>query len=281
MQVCAQAHSLRSHLNMKNPYEALGIKESATQDEIKDAYRNAAKKFHPDLNPGNKRAEAKFKELNAAYELLESAEKRKKFDEEKAQPHQDYRSPFGDDIFEQVFRRRNRKGEDEQYILNIDFKDSILGAEREINLQSGRRLQVKIPAGIESGAKLRFRGQAANQASEIPGDAFVEIHVLADPKFRRTGNNIESTLPISFMEALLGAAIEVSTLRGAVLVTIPPGVTTGSLIRIRGKGVITSTHQGDQLVKIKVMMPKEKDPALESAVKEWQGKYSYNPRAIG
>lgn len=312
-----------------DPYVTLGVSKLATQDEIKAAYRNFAKKFHPDLNPGNKTAEAMFKDAASAYEQIGTPEERAKFDrgetpeqqQEQAQRsgsrnsraysggagpfyHETqqeggrYSSSFGkgmggEDFFENLFRsagqgRSNYQtggmaedfaGEDHLYQMSVDFKDAILGAEREISLPTGKKLQLKIPPGVETGSKLRFKNQGAPGVGKgVAGDAYVELTIRPLPGFTRVGNNVETELSISFIEALLGAEIKVPTVDGTVMLKVPPGVTTHSRLRVVGKGVALKQARGDQIVVLKVVMPATRNPDLEKAVREWGDKYSYNPR---
>jgi len=311
---------------INDPYQVLGISKSASQDEIKNAYRGFAKKFHPDLNPGNKTAEAKFKEIASAYELIGTPEARTKFDrgetdeqqaaqarkayeEARASQGNDdfyyntqrgggrYSSAFGqdmggDEFFENLFRNAGRsrgartrsapedmRGEDQLYQMEIDLKDSALGAEHEITLPAGKKLKVKIPAGIESGTKLRFKNQGgAAPPQGTAGDAYVEIKVRPSAQFKRVGNDIETEVPVSFIEAVVGAEIQISTIDGGVMLKIPPGVSTGSRLRVRGKGVLSGERRGDQIVVLKVVIPKTVDPELQAAIRGWDGKFSYNPR---
>jgi DnaJ-class molecular chaperone len=295
---------------MKDPYVVLGVSKTATQDEIKKAYKGLAKKYHPDLNPGNKEAEIKFKDLTQAFELVGSEEARTKFDRGETgeafgqgggrrqgpsyyntqQNHGRYSEHFGEDLDEDFFEhlfggarrgggyRRQYKGEDQLYRMEVEFREAVLGAERVITLPNGKRLQVKIPPGVESGQKLRFAQQGGPGAGGAPpGDALVEITVKPLEGFIRKGNDIETELPISFMEAILGAEVSVPTLEGEVLLKIPPGVTTGSKLRIKGKGVAKSTP-GNMLVTLKVMTPKEVNPQLQEKIRQLQGDFSFNPR---
>ncbi len=303
---------------MKDPYSILGVSKSATQDEIKSAYRNLAKKHHPDLNPGNKEAEKKFKDISVAYDTLGNPDQRAKFDRGDTPEQQQeayarasqagggapryhetqqnggrYAYSFGGDFsgenfFENLFGGRGRpraqsadyRGEDALYQMPIDFRDSILGAEREITLPTGKRLQVKIPPGVETGTRLRFKGQGGPGMGKGPaGDAYVETVVREQTEFKRVGNNIETELPVSFFEALLGVEVRVPTVDGSVLLKIPPGVSTGSRLRIKGKGVASAKESGDQIVVLKVAMPKKVDPALQEAVRTLGEKFSYDPRA--
>jgi DnaJ-class molecular chaperone len=299
---------------MNDPYAALGVAKTATQDEIKKAYRELAKKHHPDLNPGNSQAEARFKEASQAYEQIGTPEARAKFDQGESDEQRQqqewqqaqaragasyyrtqqtggrYSQAFGDgaeDIFEEIFRRAGRTaaaseipGEDHYYRLEVEFKDAALGAEREIVLPSGKKLLIKIPAGVEAGTKLRFKQQGgAGSGGAPPGDAYVEISVKPQPGFTRVGNNIESVLPISLQEAILGGEVRVPTVDGQVMLKVPPGSSTGTRLRIRGKGVGAEKDRGDQIVNIHIVLPKRIDPALQEAVRGWESKFHYNPRA--
>jgi DnaJ-class molecular chaperone len=305
---------------MKDPYQILGVTKDASQEAIKNAYRSLAKKYHPDLNPGNKERETKFKDIAAAYEKIGDPEMRAKFDRGETEDQmrdsaqrgygsgpfyyesQDgagrYSQSYGgggfdEDFFENIFRQagaggarhaRGRvtdlPGEDELYQMEVDLRDAALGAEREINLPSGKKLRVKIPAGIETGARLRFRGQGGPGIGKGPaGDVYVEVNVRPLEGFHRKGKEIEVEVPVSFIEAALGAEIQVPTIEGHVMLKIPPGVTTGSRLRVRGKGVASAKgERGDQIVSLKVVMPKTLAPEMKKAFEEWREKYSYNPR---
>lgn len=304
-----------------DPYLELGVSKTASQEEIKNAYRALAKKFHPDLNPGNKKAEAKFKNINAAYEILGNPETKAKFDrgetaeqmEAEARANSAYgqggpsysfysddgnfSSSFGgmgaDDFFENLFRQANTSkgkarskrapmnypGEDQTFLMEIDLRDAIRGAQKELALPNGKKLQVKIPPGVDTGSKLRFRGQGSpGMGNASAGDLFIELKVRPLKGFTRNGNDIEVEVPVSFIEAIEGAEIPVPTMDGSVSLKIPPGVSTGSRLRIRGKGVIKGEKAGDQFVIVKIVMPKKIDPQLQAAVREWGGKFSFNPR---
>ena len=304
-----------------DPYRILNTSKTATADEIKNSYRKLAKKFHPDLNPGNKEAEKKFKEINQAYELVGTAETRAKFDRGEVDGQGNTTGPgsgpgpggnpyythtqqnggrytqgfgaggdFNEDIFESIFGQMNggrggarasmdRSGEDALYRMTVDFKDAALGAEKDLSLPNGKRLQVKIPAGIDTGARLRFRGQGGQGVGKgAMGDAYVEISVIPSKFFKRDGKNIEIELPISLSEAVLGGEIQVPTLDGAVLMKVPSGVSTGSRLRIRGKGIGSGTDRGDQFAVLKIAMPPQVDSDLADAIRNWSEKHPYNPR---
>jgi DnaJ-class molecular chaperone len=297
---------------MRNPYEVLGVPKTATQDEIKKAYRELAKKHHPDLNPGNKAAEGRFKDLNLAYEILGDADARAKYDRGESEEQQReaaerrqsyyqsqqaggrYAHAFegeGEDFFENLFRgagfgagsraarSAEERGEDHLYQLEVDFKDAALGARREVTLPDGKKLSVSIPAGAETGTRLKFQGQGGpGMGKGAPGDAFVELTVRPLAGFTRSGTTIETELPVSFQEALLGAEVKVTTLEGPVTLKIRPGVSTGTRLGIRGKGAGSGPERGYHIVTLKVVLPEKPDPALQDAVRAWQGKFDYHPR---
>lgn len=306
---------------MTDPYEILGVAKTAPQDEIKKSYRKLAKKYHPDMNPGDKEAEKKFKSVSHAFDLIGTPESRAKFDRGETDEQQQrqyeefvknqgkggsrsYYNPFeggedhfsfsfgdemgGEDLFENLFgssrrgraRGTNYPGEDVIYKMDVEFKEAALGAERVITLPNGKNLKVKIPAGIESGKKLRFKGQGSlGTGKGAPGDAYVEIQVRPLDGFKRVGNDIEVEVPVSFIEAITGAEIKVPTIDGEVMVNIPAGVSTGSKLRVKGKGAGEGNSRGNQIVILKVVTPKVVDPALRSAVEALKGQFNYNPRS--
>ncbi|SFU21657.1 J domain-containing protein [Mesorhizobium sp. YR577] len=296
---------------MRNPYEVLGVAPADTSAEIQSAYRKLAKKLHPDLNPGDKTAEEKFKEVAGAYDLLSDAEKRKRFDNgeidasgtERPQ-HQYYRDfassdqghpyadmgGFGDfmdsdDAFAELLRRgqrgrANRRGQDMHYHLPIDFVESITGANKRLTLPDGSTLDVKIPPGMVDGQTLRLKGKGAPGAGKSgPGDALIEVEVLPDRRFTREGDDISLELPISLSEAVLGGRIRVPTPTGDVTMSVPKGSNTGTTLRLKGKG---APHRGgghgDQFVKLKMVLPKASDPELEAFVSNWSKGKEFNPR---
>jgi DnaJ-class molecular chaperone len=297
-----------------NPYKTLGVSQTATQDEIKLAYRNLAKKYHPDLNPGNKSKETTFKKISAAYELIGTPEMRTKFDRGETQEQMEeaarqqysrgrqgssyydtqqengryseyFHNANENDFFESLFRsanktqRHNQSGEDQLFQMEVDLRDAARGALREIKLPNGKNLQIKIPAGIETGSKLRFKGQGGQGAQGMPaGDVYVEVRVKPLTGFKRAGKDIETEVSVSFIEAILGAEINVPTIDGNVQLKVPAGVTTGTRLRIKGKG-ITAEPPGDQIVLIKIVMPKTITPELIETAKQWADKFSYDPRA--
>jgi len=297
---------------VKDPYETLGVERSASPDVIQKAYRRLAKKLHPDLNPGNKESEERFKEVSAAYDLLSDADKRARYDRgeidasgaEKPRQHfyRDFASeaPPGhayenysgfadfadsDDILSELLRRRSNvhvraRGSDVRYELPIEFLDAVTGAVKRLTLPEGGTLDVTIPAGIQNGQVLRLRGKGRPGLGEgEPGDALVEITIKPHSLFTREGNDIYTDLPITLSEAVLGGRVNVPTPTGSVTMTVPKGSNTGTVLRLRGKGVLRRDGgHGDELVRLKVMLPERPDAELEAFVAGWQGGKAYDPR---
>lgn len=304
---------------MFDPYAALGVSKTATQNEIKKAYRSLAKKLHPDLNPGNTEAEKKFKEVSHAFDLIGTEEARGKFDRGETQEHEQARyeeafnqrrGPFysntqetpgggrytynfeGDfndeDLFESIFGRRSRSrraqsggfpGEDQLFQLEVEFEEAALGAEKVITLPNGKRLQVKIPAGIEDGKRLRFSGQGGAGIQGAPaGDLYLEIKIKEKAGFKRFGKDIETEVPISLFEAALGGEIPVRTLDGQVMLKIPAGTSSGSRLRVKGKGAGAGEKRGNLIVTLKIIVPKDLNPEMKASLETMKDKYAYDPR---
>lgn len=268
---------------MSTPYETLGVAPNASQDDIRKAYRKAAKETHPDLNPGKPEAEARFKEINAAYDIVGDADKRKRFDAGEIDATGAERQPerhfyreyaeadpgtrysrrstssskrhgaedFDPDIFADLFRGRGGEGatfhmppQDVRYALRIDFLDAAKGGQKAVSMPDGKTLNIAVPAGIVDGKVLRLKGQGLQGSDGKAGDAYVEISVLPHPGFKREGNDILSVLPVSLGEALNGASIRVDTIDGPVEVKVPKGAKEGTRLRLRGKGVLAGKDGG-------------------------------------
>ena len=293
-----------------DPYEVLGVKRGASQKDIQKAYRRLAKKLHPDLNPGNAEAEKQFKEVSAAYDLLSDPEKRARFDRGEIdasgaeRPQQRFYRDFADgdsnpytsdagfadfaatdDILSAIFGRRGRanlrrRGRDVRYRLEVDFLDAVNGATKRLTLPDGSVLDVAIPPGTRDGQILRLRGKGgAGLGGGSPGDALVEIRVRPHPQFTRRGDDIHLEMPISLAEAVLGGRVEVPTPSGLVAMTVPKGANSGTVLRLKGKGVPRGDgSRGDAYVTLKVVLPDQPDPELETFVAGWRSGKAYNPR---
>jgi DnaJ-class molecular chaperone len=294
---------------MADPYEILGVQRTADEAAIRSAYRKLAKTHHPDVNPGKKDAADTFAAISSAYELLSDKDKRGKFDRgeidaeghEVHQQRQYYRDAAGqnhyepaggfsqedlESFFSQAFGQSGRRsdwgasgrvqpGRDMQYALTVSFVDAANGTTRRINLPEGKTLDVRIPAGTEDGHVLRLRGQGGpGYGGAKAGDALIEITVAPDPLFRREGDDIITELPVTLQEAVLGAVLEVPTIRGAVKLSIPAGSGTGTRLRLRGRGI----RQGHQFVQLDVVVPPGDEPELAAFLKDWTPKGSFNPR---
>lgn len=296
---------------VRDPYEVLGLARTASAEEIRSAYRKLAKTLHPDLNPGDKAAEDRFKEVAGAYDLLGDAEKRRRFDageidasgaEKPPQQQRYYRdfaaseegSPYADasgfadfmdeeDAFAELLRRSqraraNRRGQDLRYQLAIDFADSIAGGVKRLTLPDGGTIEVTIPAGLVDGQTLRLKGKGAPGAgSGQPGDALITVEVRPDPRFTRSGDDIAIEIPVSLTQAVLGGEVRVPTPTGAVTMTVPKGANSGTRLRLRGKGAPRREGgSGDQFVTLRIVLPKPPDPDLEAFVAGWAGR-DYDP----
>ena len=293
-------------------YEVLGVKKDASQADIKKAYRVQAKKYHPDLNPGDKAAEETFRKVQAAYSILSDKEKRGQYDageidaEGKETPRPFYREyaaadggqPYASsagfedlgDIFSDLFRAQQRGGEnvhirrrggDVGYRMEVSFLEAVNGAKKRITIPDGKTLDITIPPGHRDGQMLRLRGKGMpGLGGGAAGDAIVEVHIKPHQTFHRRGRDILLDLPVALHEAVLGARVHVPTARGSVAMTIPPGSNTGDMLRLKGKGVAASgKHKaGDQLVTLNVVLPKKVDAKLRAFLEDWAKDHGYDPR---
>ena len=298
----------------QTPYELLGVKPDASADEIRKAYRKLAKQFHPDINPGKPEAEARFKEISAAYDLLSDSDKRARYDRGEIDetgaerpPRGYYRSqaegaqgwryqPEGEmDLsdLEDLFaafgsagrRRRGEagagfraRGADRHFTLTVDFVTAATGGKQRLSLAPEEWLDVTIPAGVEDGQVLRLRGKGGpGFDGGTSGDALIEVHVAAHPLFRRDGDNVLLELSVSLAEAVLGARVSVPTVTGPVTMTIPKGSDAGRQLRLRGKG-IQKKSPGDEIVTLKVFIGPSSDPELAAFLEEWAPQHPFDPR---
>ncbi|KIH76205.1 curved DNA-binding protein [Geoalkalibacter ferrihydriticus] len=280
----------------KDYYGTLGISKNASAEEIKKAYRKLALKYHPDKNPGDKKAEDKFKEITEAYAVLSDAEKRKQYDQfGETGFHQRYSQEdifrgfdvgdifrefgFGtEDIFSHLFggagrggvsgagtrvRPRPLKGQDYSLNVALPFREAVKGGERRIEFrQNGQThaVQVRIPPGVEPGSRLRLAGKGGPSPSGGPaGDLFLQVDVSPDPLFSREGQDLLVKVRVPFSGACLGTTVEVPTLEGTKRVKVPAGIQSGAKIRLKGFGVPAhkSRPQGDLYAVIEIAVPQE------------------------
>ena len=297
-------------------YAILGVKRTASNDEIRRAYRRLAKDLHPDQNKNDKKSEEQFKRVSAAFAVLGSPEKRKRYDageidsmgNERANPFyreyagaghgRNYDGGFGgfngggagdfSDIFGDLFGRRGQggaftmRGMDYRYNLEISFLEAVNGVKKRVQFPDNETLDISVPSGVETGQTLRLKHKGGPGAGRgEPGDALIELKVQPHPLFSRDGDNITLELPISLSEAVLGVRVEVPTIGGRVTVTVPKGASSGQVLRLRGKGVKNSRGggHGDQLITLKIVLPAVIDSELERLMQDWAKKRPYDPRA--
>ena len=308
---------------MANPYETLGVAPNASQDDIRKAYRKAAKESHPDLNPGKPEAEKRFKEINAANDIIGDADKRKLYDageidesgaERQSERHY-YReyaeadpgprySPrgapgggqgngaggFGYDIFADLFRGRGGEGGGFRMppqmcgtALRSTFSMRQTAATKWCRCQMARHSTSPFRPGSTTDRCSASRGRACRAPTANRGDAYVQISIRPHPGFKREGDNILNTLPVSLGEALNGASVRVETVDGPVEVKIPKGAREGAKLRLRGKGASRGKDggRGDQVVEIHIVPPEGADDALAQFMAEWEKTHPQNPRKKG
>lgn len=275
-------------------YKLLGVDRNAKTEEISKAYKKLARKYHPDLNPGKKDAEEKFKQINEAYEVLKDPEKRKLYDQlgpdwQQGQQFNGQGTGFEDfttgtgggmgdfsDFFESLFghsarggggfsggfnnfSQRPRRGHDVEAELSLTLEEVMKGGKRTITLQmpdGPKTLEINIPSGIRNGAKLRLSGQGdPSHSGGSPGDLFLRVQYKPSDIFKVDGSNLHCEINIAPWEAVLGCNVPVPTLDGAVELKIPAGTSSGKKFRVRGKGMGTPDKRGDLLVKIMIVVP--------------------------
>jgi len=273
----------------KDYYATLGVSKTASSKEIKKAFRKLAREFHPDNNPDDAVAEARFKEINEAYDTLSDNDERKEYDHAREMGyfvgdpggHQQYvrvEDLFGGqasaggggfqdllgglgDLFGQGQRQyqpRPAAGRNLQADLSLTFHEALASTTKTINVD-GRNVKVKVPQGISDGTKVRLAGKGEPGSNGGPaGDLFVRIHVAEHPVFERSGKrDLKIDVPVTFSEAALGAVIQVPTLDGVTKIRVPRGTQGGTVMKVSGKGVETSSGTGDLLATLRVTVPTE------------------------
>jgi len=331
-------------------YELLGVPRTATADQVKRAYRKLAKQYHPDRNPNDKTAEARFKEIHRAYEVLSDAQKRKMYDQFGHAgvgggappggwaagpggrrvytwssaggpdiPIEDLDDLFsvfagpghssaggftdrvGDSVFDQFFGRAAQRrggarqarpedagaGRNLEYTITLTFDQAVRGTTLEISVPSAAwhspagKVKVKIPAGVAHGQRIRIRGKGRpGTHGSLPGDLYILCQVEPHPYFRRLGNDIYLNLPLSVTEAALGAKVEIPTLDGKTVLTIPPGTPSGAKLRLKNKGVQPAGNQprGDQYAVVRIVPPKSPTPRQRELLEQLQNAGEDSPR---
>lgn len=302
-------------------YAALGVDRSASPDEIRAAYRKLARKHHPDLNPDDKSAKEKFQKIQSAFDVLNDAKKREMYDRYGsayesvgaggAGPHPwagdgpnvdiNLDDLFGGgpqgggfaDIFKHFSQRGKRqqqrtapeRGGNIEHSITVPFTTAVLGGEAQIGIRRGdgraETIQVKIPAGIEDGKKIRLRGQGEPSRNGGPaGDILIKVSAAPHPHFRRQGKRLDVCVPITLAEAVGGAKIDVPTPHGTIALTVPPGTSSGSKLRVTGQGVKdASGSAGDLFAEVQIILPKAISAEDKKQLTEIAAKYSDNPRA--
>lgn len=279
-------------MELKDYYTILGVKPTDDLKTIKTAYRRLARKYHPDVSKEND-AESRFKDLAEAWEVLKDEQKRAEYDQlwahrndpqfGRQQPHQEqsYNQQDFDDIFSSMFgqqahstrRQRTVRGQDLEIEVAVFLEETLAEQKRTISYsvpiynvfgmveqEIPKTLNVKIPAGVSDGQRIRLKGQGTPGENGGPnGDLWMVIHIAPHPLFDVVGHNLEIVLPLAPWEAALGTKVEVPTLKESILLTIPPGCQAGQRLRIKGKGLATKTATGDLFAIINIVMPPKPD----------------------
>jgi molecular chaperone DnaJ len=279
----------------KDFYKILGVSKEVSDAELKKVYRKLARQFHPDSNPDNAKSEARFKEISEAYSVLSDKDQRAEYDQMRAMgsgprftggqgfPGGAQGFPGGGAGFEDVFSNLfgggggfggfggPQRGQDLTHRATIDFIDSIKGTTLKLNFDRGGAVQVKIPAGIQDGQKVKVRGKGASSPNGgESGDLLVSVRVKPHPVFVRDGNNLRVAVPVTFVEAALGATIQVPTLGGEpVKLKVAPGTPNGRVLRVRGKGVDSSKGIGDLLATVEIAIPSHLSEKAKKKLEEF------------
>jgi len=293
---------------MPDPYQVLGVDRKADADTIRKAYRKLARQWHPDVNPSPGASE-RFKEVNAAHDILSDPDKRRLYDEfgevstrpgfdaSRARAYSrgrargfDGTGPIDlDDLLGSIFggggfERGPRRGPDQQIDIQVDFMLTVKGGERSVVVRRPdgevQTLSVPIPAGARDGGKVRLKGQGQPPRGGGPcGDLIVRLAVLPHPHLRRLDDDLELEVPITVLEALRGGAITVPTPTGDIRLTVPAGATSGLRLRVKGRGVQRKGRPGDLFVVLRPTVPQSEDPEVVAAAERIERAYATDPRS--
>ncbi len=294
-------------MEYRDYYKILGVPRGSSADEIKSAYRKLAMQYHPDRNPGDKQAEDRFKEINEAYQVLSDSQKRSRYDQLGADYSQwqqrgapgnfdwgrwtggqgvqevNLDDLFGEGMFSDFFRsifggtsvgqamrgRTSRAAPSVQQAVKISLKEAFTGTARTLQTAS-RRVDVKIPPGVRSGTRIRVPGVGGAGRDGSPSDLYLIMDVAEDPLFERDGDDLHTHVTIDVFKAMLGGEVEVKTLSGKVVLSIPAGTQPEQVFRVAGRGmpVLKRSQAGDLYVHVKVQIPKQLNDRQKSLLEE-------------
>jgi curved DNA-binding protein len=284
----------------QSPYEILGVPKTATSDDIRKAYRKLARRHHPDVNPGDAKAEETFKRVSSAYEVLSDDEKRAAYDEfgdasmaggfdaDKARTYKQWQDtrhqratnfaegPVEFDFSDLFGRARGpARGADVQARVQMELRQAIDGAEVSLDVPGQGTVRVRIPPGADTGSVIRISGKGApGSRGGPPGDLVIETVVLPHPRMRRDGLDLYLTVPVTLDEAYNGGSVEVPTFDGPVILKIPARSQAGAKLRLRGKGIHRKDERGDLFAVLDVRMPDGDDDALAVALRASSAAYA-------
>jgi molecular chaperone DnaJ len=285
----------------KDFYKILGVSKGVSEAELKKTYRKLSRQFHPDTNPGDAKAEARFKEISEAYSVLSDKDQRAEYDQMRAMGP-GARAGFGggqgggfpggggnfggagfEDVFANLFGgggggfggpRGPQRGQDLTTTQTLDFIDGVKGTTIKLSLRAGAEpTTIKIPAGVSDGQKIKIAGKGNPSPNGGPaGDLIITVTVKTHPVFTRDGNNIRVVVPITYVEAVLGATIQVPTLGGEpVKLKVAPGTPNGRVLRVKGRGVVTAKAEGDLLATVEIAVPSHVSDKAKKALEEFDG----------
>ena len=284
----------------KDFYKILGVTKGVSEAELKKTYRKLSRQFHPDTNPGDAKAEARFKEISEAYSVLSDKDQRAEYDQMRAMGP-GARAGFGggagggfpggggnfggagfEDVFANLFGggggfggpRGPQRGQDLTTTQTLDFIDGVKGTTIKLSLRAGAEpTTIKIPAGVTDGQKIKIAGKGNPSPNGGPaGDLIITVTVKSHPVFTRDGNNIRVVVPVTFAEAVLGATIQVPTLGGEpVKLKVAPGTPNGRVLRVKGRGVVTAKAEGDLLATVEIAVPSHVSDKAKKALEQFDG----------